>query len=896
MNKRMNLDEAMRASIGILSDYENNNSDKVEKIASLVTDTQMEKVAGIFIDKPTLENCEDFIKKFMYNELSFFPRILEVNVNLIPSSFNKAIKDHIDVATGVVQIKVRNKVLEVPFMVRDGELDPFDVIQLDGQRAPYSRENLQKIIINLDKQLEMEAQGMGPESESPYAGLEEHVNPSTSPGFMGDVLSIRDSQSMRRGNGMFVTAYEEYSDEEKLAFFGIKKKPSPTSSFVGANNSYVIDGVEADDYEKKASEGENFLGMGLFSKDRRNSLESNLDSAREKVEKEKPTTKAPNGVVEKENHKTPLKSHSNKEAHTVNLNSMLEKTAGLKPMTAEQLEAIAYVFNKKAHTDSKNYLEKLAEEAENDKVTRKEKSQIEKMVDYKFDDVSRMEHGDIIVFPELKNSEFSLTPAIVFKNTSSKFEDESSKSQGFIISIDGRIKMLNGDKFLCKKTPDKKFKLPRTSVGSLETPDRFFIIKEDLVSSPYQVNYVRETKTGWEDNSEKIGKSITATSIAHCNDDISFDKRGRIEINTVEGKKFDILTKEEFLLAKIEETGMEESKIRYSLRGNSNKVVAADLSTQVFKITGTIINFYKSNEELNHETQIHDAGINLDKVAFSLNTINVECCDRQGKLFNLVVEYKDTDARLMNLRRQNFNRIKEGKLKAILRILKFEGNKLTEIIYKAKNEPRCSFPIPASCTIEDIKKIEGGNLTNVSTNAIKGAIGNYVNPTDIAKSVVGGAVAGLAGNAVLAIANNRGASDITRNAFSMLGKFANESKEISCKLEKYAQNIESGYILDMAKVASLAAIYHEKVATVITDDKNIYPDLKEVTKEIVMSRPVLEKMAYDITTLKVNQAINGKDYIDANLVNRAVVNIDTLYKTASNIYKSISKDNLDFKF
>lgn len=855
MSRKLNLDEAMRASIAIISDYETTDFERIDKVASAVRETAIEKVAGIYIDKPTLENCEDFIRKFMYNELSFFPRILELNVSIIPQAFSKSISDHIDVATGIVQIKVRTKILEIPFIINDGELDPFDIIQLDGQRVPYSRDNLQKIIINLDKQLEREEQGQGGE-ESPYASLEEYSNPSTSAGFMGDVLSIRDSQSLRRGNGMYATAYEEYSETEKLAFFGIKKESS-----------------------------ENFMGMGLFSKERRDNLESNVDKAREKVEKEKPTTKAPAGKVEE-----PQKEE--KLAHITNLNDLMDKVHDIKPMSDEQYSAIAEVINKKAYIENKNYLEKLAAEAESDNPTRKDLRFIEAMNNFKFDDISRMQHGDIITLPEMKDNEFSLTPAIVFTNTSNSLEQSPEKPVKFLVTFDGRIKVLNGDKLLCKKSPEKKFKIPRVAVNQLQQGDRFFIIKDNEVSSPYQVSSVIKDRTDWDDKSPIIKTRIVAT---HVDKDNLFKKEGLLELNTLQGKKFEKMTADDFIIEKQRETGIDEQYLKNSIRRNAEtKMIAVDPEEKVFKITGSMINGYKSNEELSYVGNVSDAGLDLNKVAFSMNTITIECCDRRGKLFNLIVEYKDTDARLMNLRRQNFNRINEGKLKAILRILKFQGNKLSEVIYKAKNEPRCNYPIPVECTIEDIKKIQGGNLTNVSSQTVKRAIGNYINPSEIGKTLATATIGGLVADAAMNLAKNPGVATKTRKAFEILGKISSESKEISAELEKLAQKIESDYILDMAKTTALSAMYHDKVAFIIEDENNFYPELKSISKEISMARPVFEKMAYDLTVLKVNQGINQKDIVNPALVNRAINSMNELYKTASIINKSVNEDNLKF--
>lgn len=212
MKVSRDISKAMEVALGVT---EHTDHEKINKVASSVQHTCLEKIAGIFIDNPTPENIEDFVRKYTYNELTFFPRMLEVSVQFLPSTFDKVRKDTVDVGTGLVQIKIRNKAVEIPFMISEGQLLPFDVIQLDGTRAPFSRENFQKILLNLDKKLELEEKGLG--EESVYQGLEDYSNPTTSPGFMGDVLAIRDSNSYSNSDGVYVTATSEYTEEEKLA-------------------------------------------------------------------------------------------------------------------------------------------------------------------------------------------------------------------------------------------------------------------------------------------------------------------------------------------------------------------------------------------------------------------------------------------------------------------------------------------------------------------------------------------------------------------------------------------------------------------------------------------------------------------------------------------------------
>lgn len=971
MKRRINIDEAMMSSLGLVSEYANVDTDRINKVASNVRSTTIEKYAGIFINNPTQENIEDFIRKYMYNELTFFPRILEVLVEFIPSEFDKSNPDYVSEGTGVVGVKVYHKVVELPFLVRGGELEPFDVIQMDGQRAPYSRENFQKIILNLNRQIEMERESVTADGvQSPYKGLEDYTNTSTTPGFMGDVLAIRDSQSLRRGPGHYVTAGEyDYG------------------------------------FEKNASKKYNVFPFGQENTD---SLEHQFEKALAKVEKEKPTTKAPKGTVEKAREeeklaiekdnknstakeigkgalqaaglsagiagagfggqaiKDTLKSHpevintlksnlkdvgkatvgagviglgagalgtglglavvnkaknkkEEKKAEIItDLNALLEKTASIKPMTDEELEAISYVLSKKAHDKFVAKLEKMA--GEDTELTRRELEIIEKKANFKFTDASQMKHGDFIVFPEIDGSEVSLTPAVVLSNLDNSMVDIKGKTFKFICSIDGRIKVLDGDKFLCARAEDRAFKLPVTGLGSLKEGDTFFALNGNKVLVPSSVRSITSPRIGdayrYDESSiNKICNIFECSTIdsAENKKDIYFSpssprgngrdswRRGKFSIVSLEGKKFENTTMHEFLEAKSKETGLPQEKInavipRWALdvEENGGKLLTSDMQTPVIKVKGVITTNFKTQEEYDTKSRLHEAGYDVEKVAFTTNQVTVYCVDRKQNIFNMTVEYKDTEERFMNLRKQIFNRISKGKLKAILRILQFQGNIISEIVFKAKNEQKAQYPIPANCTIENIKEIQGGDMHNVSKENVKGAIQKYVNPLNIAKGLAVATASGLITDAAGTLAAQHPITPQMAAKLTGFTKFFSESVELSGAFEKAAQDYESEDFLDYARVLALSGHFSEKIATVLNDNNNVYPSIKDVAHEIMLAKPVLEKFAYDLTSLKVNQSLQGREMIPNNIIRGAIENMDTLYKIAYNIDKAIDKSDLKF--
>lgn len=670
--------------------------------------------------------------------------------------------------------------------------------------------------------------------------------------------------------------------------------------------------------------------MGPGWSEDKGSLESCFDKAVEEENKQKATKKAPNvGEAEvkqiekdlqksaefREDHRKPkMKKKVEKVANeyiVTDLNAILNKIASVNPITDEEVSAIAYTFQKKAHENQVKAMEKLAAEEEKDLPTKKDLEAVKKMAEFKFDNAATMESGTFIVFPEINGSDISMTPAVVLVAN----DDITGNSFKFVVSNDGRIKLLQNEMFICKKTGNP-FKLQTTELRTLLDGNMFFALNRDSVIAPSIVSYISSLSIGGFGEENKIRtigynyemsilnsqdkvREISRHGTIHGNfEGIGSSKvKTKYNIVTLNDTKFDKISYDEFVKRKAEESVLDETTVNALMPYSAKKdkeLITCDEHTKVIKIKGFITNNIKSDREFNEKRQLLESGYDIQKVAFTLNTVNIQCIDRRMKIYNVEVDYKDTDERFFALRNQRFTRISEGKLKAILRIIKFQGNRLQEVIYKAKNEPRAVIPIPTECTIEDIKKLQGGNLTNVSTDTIKQTINKYVNPLNIAKGVATATMGTMIANSAKDLVMANGLSQGGVKAINLIQKMANESGELSAKFEKLAAERESHKLLDVARVMAIGHYYGEKVAHVINDKNNAYPSLKDVTRDICLARPVLEKMAYDLTALKVNQGLNKVASVEYNDINRAICNMDYLYKIACGVDRSIDINKLHF--
>lgn len=966
---------------------------KLKTALNNYSNSGLEKIAYMHIDNPTIERVEDFVRDYMLNELSFFPNQLNVNVSIIPSKFNKDRPELILDATGIASVNVGGRDLEFPFMISDGEMLPLDVIQMDGQRVPFSRGNMIRIVNSLDKLSKKNHSQSGQVDDSPFVGLAGKTSPAVISGFLGDVLAIRDmnTTSRVRSGGHWITAAgydygleklakisgedtligmfykgktrkdlekdskketEKAKEEEKKATENltlaekVASRLSPARGKVASiqyaddmplsekianynalsqmnkvnqnhNNyfgSYAADGEEKSDNEfSLKNKIQNYLS-GLKNKDNKKDIGEEKESMDPLAQMNKVNANHNNyfGVTASEIH--------------TDLDAILEKVANLAPLSDKQLDAMLYVLQKKAHDETVSYFEKFASPVEGEIQDRQKAEQMENYYNLKWKDANHIPHGTFIIFPEIKDDEISVTPGLVIDKF---FNFKNGKYQKYkcVISQDRRLKILeNRSPFMCMEAPNKSFKLKTAPISSLGVDEYFIAFHGDEVIPPSRVtniqnitgpaNYSSSEAVNKTSDNDMSGKLLTfkiltedtmSPYLNQLKDPMIKDqyKAGRYQVWTLIGKKFDYLKPTEFISSKARETQTSENVVSavYNSYGFSwskpDEILSTDENTPVVKIAGPITTHIESQKQFENLMNLRDVGYNLgemqEKAAFQLNTVNIQCTDRHAGTFNVHVDYKDTTQRLMNFRSQDFNGVNEGKLRAILRVCKFTGPKIGEIVYKAKNEPYANYPLPPECKIDDINKLAGGAITNVSKESLKKAVNKFVNPVEIGKALAAGAVADLAVNSMKEIATNPTFQNLGGKAFNLISKLSSDAKELSGEFEKYAAIHEDYELLDIAKTFAISANFMDKVATVLEDKENVWPSIHEAAEEIVAAKPVLEKFAYDLTGLKISEHQKGMENFNFSTLSNAVRHLDDFYKVACTVYFSTNPDELNLK-
>ena len=215
----------------------------IENLAFDQEDSFFEKRAGIAIYQPTVENIEKYVEQYLRSETKNSGATSDIFTHLDVKAFDNFRNEHVKDASGEVAFSVNKHEVELPFLIVDGEFIPFDVIQVGKQRVPYSRENLMKVVRGLQAHDAKLAEN-GIEEFKPYLGVSNPVNPSSSVGFLGDVLRIQEQHSNRgaTGGAYWVTASSEFENLlEKLAAL----KPATEDDWKQIENNLLFHAVQA---------------------------------------------------------------------------------------------------------------------------------------------------------------------------------------------------------------------------------------------------------------------------------------------------------------------------------------------------------------------------------------------------------------------------------------------------------------------------------------------------------------------------------------------------------------------------------------------------------------------------------------------------------------------------
>ena len=780
-------------------------------------DVYLEKyaTAGMPLYNPTVDKIEDQVQKISIVKFGndvFKP----TGVNFKPVAFQGPHSDFVSEGTGVVVFDKGNYVVELPFLVHDSQLLPFDVIQLDGERMPYSEENLAKVLILCDKKNKEAAQqaeltGGVENVPAPFLKTVDKMNSTTSTGFLGNTLSIQDRYRFPNyvGSTQYIVASERTEEcLEKLA------------TMVSFDWGAVQSALEV---------AENKTNMEKFASD--------------------------------------------------------------------------FEFGKTAEDNT------IA-------------TVMDKVNNLKWRDVLELPDKTYITFPELKNgNELTMTDAIVVKDFAQLYsepkvpEKDALSHQTMVITRDGRCRIFtkgqSGMLCLVRDTCPGKFESmsfaelhnhrEKNSGGyeELSNKKEFVAFYNDKLTVPMSVESANRRMMSADKNND-----ISVCYINASGDSDSFniylsgreDRKKYFGENNIYARNPDIkiyLTDEVDKLCKVTKNelyellkkshGLSDDNVRRicgydNYRGH----YAVNPQQKVIPITGVLTTFFKDRKELNFVLQnkksIKDDMIFL-KTAMSNESIVIECNDKQANKYSVIISYTDRSKRMFSSRVKKLTGISFADMRGILFAIGYDKNRIHELAHLAKSQGRVTAELPAGFDSDKITGAKSKSAVLLSFDKARKKIFSNDDARKVAKEAIATALTDTP------IAS----SSFVRNVALGAQKHANESAYLSSVFEKLAVENKSDFYKETAKALAISSHLFEKTASML-EEKSEYPQILAVCDQIVSSKEHFDILATDLTLAKTASVISKDTSVNPNYLRGAVLELDAMFKLASEYDKYASED------
>lgn len=827
--KNNNISEAFAASLSF-------DSKEIIKDHSLTgNDALISKHAGINIYQPTIDNIEEFIQKYLMNELAFYPKLSKIGIQFVPKRFDSTHPDYVSEGSGTAIVRVEDALIELPFIVIDGELVPFDVIKLGNQRVPYSRENLKRIIGGIEK---VKVNKDPAKEFTPYIKLDKAVNPSSSLGFLGDVLKIQEQYANRGMSGnMYVTSGEEFINAaiEKLA--NLKPLTKNDLDLLETSIRDVVVEMEVSKLQKEASQ------MNL---DDTNAEMGNVYNLFQKV-KDIPFVNAsslPNGsvVTFPQIHELPKQGKE------------IESSKGI--IIDNYMDFAGYVPSKKTKVilsqDGMRYCSmKILDNKDPFMCISSPKESFH----LPLQTLDTVEERDIIM---AFDGNKALYPCVVNRISERTMDPNGEVGYGIPSCI--------GE--------SKPFSSTATGRTTIKT---------------YHLTPIH--------HDPKVYNLFADDGMDHGNEKI-FDDRINITLTTLSGAKFLEMPYNEFIKNKAEELGLDELHIMklapkcdltigvpakngrgYMGTKDTNVVFCTDENTKVIVIKSLISGYLKRPEDLENfaNNSNFEFAVNEKTASDSNEYVEIRSIGQEEPMFEAKVSHIDKTKKVFKTVNRSF-KLKEVPLREMLRVLGFSVTKIAEIVSRAKSENYAKYELPMG---SDPSRLVGGQIGSMVQDKMN------VAKSKILDSGVSDALAAEVLGSLLAAAVLGGGAT-GEKVYNTAKKFASESAALSVEFEKLAQERKSDSMLKVATLMSVASMFNEKVAEV-AGGKVQYAKLNDVINDIVLAKPYMEKVAEELINLKVAQYVNRNHIVNPNYIQSAVQQIDYMYKTAECLYNHLDK-------
>lgn len=801
----------------------------VEKVsADLKLKSCLSKFAGFDIYQPTPANVEAFVKRYFSSELKNLNDVpfstgveLEYERGLKNGDISEKSQENLsptserETINGIfgVRLPKLSESIEVPFVVIDGEFVPPDVIQFNKQRVPYSRENLFKVIHGVFEQSKKEGKIPGFE---PYKGTADAINPTSSTGFLGDVLRIQ----------------EQYSNR-------------------GAGGNLYVTAKELDDLMEKVS------SMKLFDEESKSSLSKIVEKATNKAYMRKFASENDMSEIEKLSALTKQAVEKLASVNWENAATLANGTPIVFPeVKGKSLEMTpAVVVGKYIRIGNSDIINNEKQKMiitsdgrglfvkQGDQFLCARQSSVK--FDIKTSSLSSLEGGSII-------TAFKGDEALPLM----RVERVQRIKVRSTLSSDGGVERTDDDYCV---SPNEKPVSPASVLNVIKT----YYMR--LVSSDY--SDLSEAFNADKKNDSNVGDYLEYGELRL--QELNGKKFDSVPVFDFLNQKSNEVDLDKSDLSRIYGTAStriveQSSKGDFRDKVKESFVFCTDPETRVIVLKGTISNFVHTAQELEKFVNYE---LGEEKIASSKEYVDIQ--KTVDGSYNVKIAYIDKKERLFKSVYKQFDNVSVSKMQGILKSLNFEANQVAEITVKADKEKKAHMELPAGADPSIVFGAPAINEAKQSVNQITGLFNNK----EINNMISGG----VAENWVYPLLENA-TGPIGDAITTVLTSIASQDAECGEYFEKIAVEHQSEYMQEIAKLMYVGKNIAEKTASVCKG--SFYPKLKDTCSEILDLETHMSKTASELLDLKSAQIRNKNEIVPMNVIQNAVVGIDNLYKMA----------------
>ena len=762
MSFEKHLREKFQASLSFMGEEKQANFDITHE------DSQIEKIAGEYLKDATEEIVEQKVKELVRNEIKQIPETVAITTFQVPNIRSGGDKNILDSSTGYAVLKYNDVIIKLPFIYRDNTIEPFEVIQIEGRRIPYSREALVKTLQAIGKNYHKQQDG-------PYLGLADRTNPATSNGFMGDVLRVRELTSNNN------------------------------------TKSYLASGTKL---------------------------------ATEQIEQ------------------------------------MFDKVASLKELTDSDIKDLLTVMSKSVADKALKTVDKENEDYKKEVIDNVKI--ITELEDIRFSTVDSVEDGEyckIIIREDKKNgAELSFLPVKVFKNVKDIL-GKGSNVKAVIISKDSRALIVKKGEEVALVRGQAPFTISTKYMNkSAANKLIMFMDADKLVGPVFSTNalmpreltpyrkYDKYYLNSYKDK-KRDGYAISDYNNLYV---VNSDKISYLE--TSESKALELA----------DTTNSDMTTLKGIKFGEDKDTVVIGAKSPIIVLESVIENVVRDSGDLFKQAEYAEASeIGFEKLSSTKPKIKitVKQKDNRGKIdkVDVSIEYADKSKALFRTMQKDYRNLSFPDMLNLLRYVGFEARHSAEIVNKLKMSNTVTYYMPRDI---DFNMLQGANIKNISLMKTKNVVNNIIKPKEIGLALA----ASLSGT--LIADGLKAADNIDKTKLmGVVNKLASDASTASAKFEKIAMEKESFEAKDIALSCALANNYFEKLASHMLEDA-VYPQIVDVSRDILSLTPGLEKIATDLLDLKITQKEEENEIIPDSFIKLAMDTVSNLYSISYNVAKT----------